>query len=328
MRRILILMAGIMLVVTTAGFGAGAAEGDVIRLGHIRDTSHPTHLGALRFQEIVEAETDLEVNVFPDSQLGDPQEMFAQLQTGDLEMVYGGINTFAWIDGGEPFEITAIPFLYRDYEHMRDALNADFFAPVIEQAEEDTGIRVLAITGDTAPRGLSTTDREVRHADDFQGLTVRTAAAESVLRAMEALGATPEQVPYDELYIALQTGVVDAQENGVIATMTDSFYEVQNYYIQTDYIRDVETFYGNPQWWDSLDESDQSVILAAAEEAGELVTQLTQQELSAAYDYLADHLTVIRDPDIESIQDALEGVYDDWDGDLWPAGLLEQVSDM
>ncbi len=328
MQRVVFVCVVLLLAVATAGFGAGAAEDEVIRIGHIRDTNHPTHLGALRFQEIVEAETDLEVSVFPDSQLGDPQEMFAQLQTGDLEMVYGGINTFAWIDGAEAFEITAIPFLYRDYEHMREAMHADFFQPVIEEAEEETGIRIVAITGDTAPRGLSTRDREVRSAEDFEGLTVRTAAADSVLRAMEALGAIPEQVPYDELYVALQTGVVDAQENGVIATMTDSFYEVQDYYIQTDYIRDIETFYANPGFWDGLSEDERSVVEDAAEEAGELVTELTQRELSAAYEYLEDHLTVIRDPDIESIQDALDGVYDDWDGDLWPEGLLDKISDL
>lgn len=328
MRRIGIFTAVLLLLSAGMSFAAGAAEDDTIRIGHIRDTSHPTHLGALRFQEIVEEETDFDVNVFPDSQLGDPQEMFAQLQTGDLEMVYGGINTFAWIDGGEPFEITAIPFLYDDYDHMRNALTSDFFEPVIEQAEEDTGIKIVEIAGDTAPRGLSTSDREVRSAEDFEGLTVRTAAADSVIRGMEALGATPEQVPYDELYVALQTGVVDAQENGVIATMTDSFYEVQDYYIKTDYIRDIETFYAYPDFWNELEDEDQAVIESAADEAGALVTELTQQELSAAYDYLDDHLTVIRDPDIESIQEALDGVYDDWDGERWPEGLLEDIQNM
>ena len=64
--------------------------------------------------------------------------MFALMQTGDLEMVYGGINTFAWIKGGEAYEITAIPFLFKDYDHMRRSLQADFFKPIQEKAEKDT----------------------------------------------------------------------------------------------------------------------------------------------------------------------------------------------
>src|SRR3546814_11863279 len=102
------------------------------------------------------------------------------MQTGDLEMVYGGINTFAWIDGGEAFEITALPFLFRDYEHMKASLEADFFQPIIAAAEEETGIKIVAINGDTTPRGLTTTDRPVRKAAAFEGLKIRRSAERRV----------------------------------------------------------------------------------------------------------------------------------------------------
>ena len=106
-------------------FSGGQSEVRTIKLGHIRDEAHPTHKGALKFAELVFQGTDgrIKIEVFPNSQLGGIQEMFTQIQTGDLEMVYGGINTLGFIDGGDAFEITAIPFLYRDYEHMRNALN-------------------------------------------------------------------------------------------------------------------------------------------------------------------------------------------------------------
>jgi tripartite ATP-independent transporter DctP family solute receptor len=223
---------------------AGAQEKMSIRLGHIRDTNHPTHMAALKFKDMMNERSGgrIEIKVFPNSQLGGPKEMFAQMQTGDLEMVYGGINTFAWIKGGEAYEITAVPFLFRDYAHMSKALLSDFFKPIQEKAEKDTGIKIITINGDTAPRGLSTRDKPVYKADDFKGMKIRTAASPTVLAAMKTLGALPQQIAFSELYMALKTGLVDAQENGAIVVQSASLFEVQKYYMKTDYIRDIETF--------------------------------------------------------------------------------------
>ena len=312
-------------------FAAIDSQAEVIKLGHIRDIEHPTHKGALAFAKLVDERTQgrIKINVFPNSQLGGIQEMFTQLQTGDLAMVYGGINTLGFIDGGDAFEITAIPFLYRDYAHMRQALSADFFKPVIEDAEKKTGIKILNIAGDTAPRGL-TANRAIRVPKDFRGLKIRTAASEVVLRVMKKLGALPQQIPFAELYIALKTGVVDAQENGAIVVATKSLYEVQNYYMKTDYIRDIETFYIHPKFWNSLSEEDQKILMTASEEAGALVTDLTRQQLKEAYDILATKMTLIKPPelDLTAIRKQLEGVFDDWEGKKWPAGLLKKIGSM
>ena len=300
-------------------------------MGHIRDANHPTHQGALLFAELVNEGTDgrITVNVYPNSQLGGIQEMFAQMKTGDLAMTYGGINTMAFIKGGEAFEITAIPFLYRDYEHMRKALLSEEFAPVIKEAEKNTGVKILNITGDTAPRGL-TANRKITSPKDFKGLKIRTAASEVVLRVMKKLGALPQQVPFADLYVSLKTGVVDAQENGAITVMNTSMFEVQDYYMKTDYIRDIETFYMSPSFYDSLSEADRAVLLDASEKAGELVTKLTAEQLETAYEVLEQNMTVVKEPELklDEIREALNGVFDDWDGVRWPEGLLQKIQSM
>jgi len=319
------LMALLLLALMVVSFAA--AQGKlVIRIGHIRDTNHPSHMAALKFKELVEAGSQgrIEVKVFPNSQLGDPKQMFVLMQTGDLEMVYGGINTFAWIKGGEPYEITATPFLFKDYDHMRRSLQADFFKPIQEKAEKSTGIKIVNINGDTAPRGLSTRDRPVVKAEDFKGLKVRTAASPTVLRAMQALGALPQQIALSELYMALKTGVVDAQENGAIVVASSSLYEVQKYYTKTDYIRDIETFYMAADKWNKLSAADKDLILKSSEVAGNLETALTQKQLTDVYDFLKTKMTVL-EADLPSIQAKLQGVYDDYEGTKWPAGLLAKI---
>ena len=275
MKRVVLIVLGIVLVCSLA-FATGQKEKLVIKLGHIRDMEHPTQKAALKFAELVGQYSGgrIEVKVFPNSQLGGPAEMFSQLQSGDLEMVYGGINTIAWIGGGEPYEITSMPFLYRDYDHMRRALTADFFQPVQKQVEEATGIKIVNMAGDTAPRGLST-NRLVKSVQDLKGLKIRTAASETALRLWKHFGALPQQIAYADLYMALKTGIVEAQENGALVVASVKFFEVQKYYIRTDYIRDIETFYMSMPLWKRLSDANQRLIVRASEEAGAYETELT-----------------------------------------------------
>jgi tripartite ATP-independent transporter DctP family solute receptor len=313
------------IAVVAAAPGAEAAK--VIRIGHIRDTNHPTHAAALKFQEVLQAESKgaYEVKVYPNSQLGGPKEMFVQMQTGDLEMVYGGINTLAWIKGGEAFEITAIPFLFRDYAHMKKALEADFFKPIIAAAEKETGVKIVAINGDTAPRGLSSRDNPVNTATDFKGLKIRTAASPTVLKAMQTLGALPQQIPFADLYMALKTGVVDAQENGASVVLSSSLFEVQKYYMRTDYIRDVETFYMSLAIWNDLPAADRAMIAKAANAAGDFETQKLDEIMKDVYAKLGERMTVVV-PNLESIRQALAGAFDEFEGKKWPKGLIAQIA--
>ncbi len=323
-------LAILMIALAAAALSAQSRQ-TVIKLGHIRDPEHPTHKGALYFAQQVEARTNgrIRINVFPNSQLGGILEMFAQVKTGDLDIVYGGINTLAFIKGGDAFEITAVPFLFRDYQHMRAAMLSAEFAPLVAAAEKSTGMKILNITGDTAPRGL-TANRKILAPADFRGLKIRTAASEVVLRVMKKLGALPQQIPFADLYISLKTGVVDAQENGAITVANTSMFEVQKFYMVTDYIRDIETFYVNPKFHASLSAADQKVLYDVSEEAGALVTKLTREQLETAYAKLRQHMTVVTEPELrlDLIRRELEGVFNDWEGVKWPKGLLEKISRM
>lgn len=330
MKRVAFVLLGFLLV-CSLGFATGQEEKIVMKLGHIRDLEHPTHKAALKFAELVKeySQGRIEIKVFPNSQLGGPAEMFSQLQSGDLEMVYGGINTMAWIGGGEPYEITSMPFLYRDYDHMRRALKAGFFQPVQKQVEEATGIKIVNMAGDTAPRGLST-NRSAKSVKDLKGLKIRTAASETALRLWKHFGALPQQIAYAELYMALKTGVVEAQENGALVVASSKFYEVQKFYIRTDYIRDIETFYMSMPLWNRLSDKDKNLILKASEEAGGYETELTLKVIEDSYKILREKMTVTEPPelDIDSFRNSVVGLFNDWEGKKWPVGMLENIRNL
>lgn len=330
-RIVLILMVSFVLIVSVFAGGARDSGTMTLKLGHIRDTNHPTHKGAELFAQLVEERTNgrITVNVYPNSQLGGIEEMFAQIKTGDLDMVYGGINTLAFISGGEALEITAIPFLFRDYEHMRKCLLSPEFAPALEEAQENTGLKILNITGDTAPRGL-TANKKITVPDDFKGIKIRTAASDTVIRTMEKLGALPQQVALADLWMALKTNVVDAQENGAITVENNSLFEVKSYYMKTDYIRDIECFYMSPSLYERLSEEDRQILYEASEEAGALVTQLNEEQLDGVYDRLSEHMTIVEEPELrlDLFRETLDGLFNDWDGVRWPAGMLETFTNM
>ena len=319
-----------VFTLTAAGFATTAEAAKVsLKLGHIRADTSPTHKAAVKFAELVAQKTngEVEIKIFPNSQLGGILDMFTGMKAGSLDMVYGGINTYAWIKGGEVFQITSVAFLYRDYDHMRRVLLSPVFKPHLDAAEKATGIKVLNMNGDTAPRELSTRDKPVRTAADFKGLKIRIAESVLARAVFQRLGANPQVIPYADLYMALKQGVVDAQENGVIPIKNMSFYEVQKYLTLTHYVRDVETFYISPAKWQVLSPAQQKALLDASDEAGNLATELTKQELDEATKFLATKMTVI-EPDLASIQKALEGLYEEqFEGKLWPKGLLQQVRD-
>lgn len=323
----------LVAVLCFAAFAQGNSDSQTmtLKLGHIRDTEHPTHKGAELFASLVEERTGgrIKINIYPNSQLGGIEEMFTQLKTGDLDIVYDGINTMAFISGGEALEITAIPFLFRDYDHMRKCLLSEEFSGALEEAQEKTGIKILNITGDTAPRGL-TANKKITTPEDFKGLKIRTAASETVIRTMQKLGALPQQVALADLWMALKTNVVDAQENGAITVENNSYFEVQSYYMKTDYIRDICCFYISPILYDKLSEEDIQILYEASEEAGQLVTDLTNEQLESVYDRLSEHMTVVTEPELrlDLIREELDGLFNDWDGVKWPAGMLETFTNM
>lgn len=304
--------------------GAEIAE-RTLQLATIRTTDDPETQGAERFAELVAERTDdaVQIEVFPDSQLGDFTDIFAGMQIGDVDMFYEGISIYPTVEGAESFLVTSVPFIWDSYEQFLSVMESDYYQGLYDEAAEATGVRVIATRGDKEPRALSA-NRPIVTADDMQGLSIRIAEAPIPQAFANALGANPEVIPFSDLYLALSQGVVDAQENGAISMVTQSFYEVQDYYMPTDYIRDIASFYISDAIWQDLEPELQQIMHEAAIEAGDLVTDLAQAQLGDALETLDEEIEIV-EPDIESFRDALEGVFEDLDGDLWPEGVLEQT---
>jgi len=341
MRNILMLIFTGMFAVILMACGNGEsdeASGDVendtnteeadpinLKLGTIRTEDDPTTQAAMKFADIVNEKTDGQVNieVFPNSQIGDVIDMFSGMQSGTVDMVYEGISSYSWLDGAEVFNIISLPFYWEDYEQMTHVLNSEEFETYFEEAAQNTGVRVINAIGDTESRQL-TANRAVETAEDFKGLKIRTAESEIVQKSMAELGANPVVVPLSDLYMSLQQGIVDAQENGFITVENSSFHEVQDYLIQTDYIRDVKSWYISDDVWNQLSDNQKDIMYEASTEAGELQTELANEVIDESLEFLKGEMEYI-EPDLDSIRDALKDLAEEFDGNLWPEGLYDEV---
>jgi tripartite ATP-independent transporter DctP family solute receptor len=335
-RSALALTAVTALTLTGCGFVTGeqSASGDesgdcgevTLRLATIRTDDDPTTVAAQSFADDINEATDgkVTVQVFPNSQLGDANDLFAGMASGqDVDMFYEGISLYPTLEGASNFAVVSVPFMWDSYEQMRSVLETDRFKELLDDAAEKTGVRVVATAGDAEPRALSA-NRPIRTADDMAGLKLRIADAPMPQAFATALGAEPTVVPLSDLYLALRQGVVDGQENGAITMVNQSLYEVQPYYMPTNYIRDVRSWYVSDQVWGSLCAEQQDAIKEQADKAGEVATEEVAAQLDKAVDTLDEKIEVV-EPDVESFRTALDGAFEQFDGELWEKGLLEET---
>lgn len=306
--------------------GGGECRDQTLRLATIRSEDDPTTLGATAFAEGVATATDgqITVEVYPNSQLGDANDLYAGVAAGDnLDMFYEGISTYSTLAGAEAFTVTTVPFLWEDYEQFDAVLRSDRYAELLEEAADATGARVVAIGGFGEPRALSA-NRAITTADDMAGLKLRIADAPLPQEFAKALDAQPQVVALSDLYFSLRQGVVEAQENGAITMVNQSLMEVQEYYMPIDYILDIRVWYFTDSTWQSICSEHQDVIRAEAEKAGQITTDETDEQMQEAMATLEEHLTVV-DVDVDSFREALDGAFEQFDGELWPEGLLEET---
>lgn len=307
----------------------GTCAPQSLRLATIRAESDPATLGANKFAELISESTEgrVKVQVFPNSQLGDVNSIFAGLSSGqEVDMFYEGISIYPTLEGAKAFTIVSVPFMWDSYEQLTGVLKSERFSGLLEDAATNSGVRIIAIEGDAEPRALSA-DRPIPTPQEMRGLKLRIAEAPMPQAFARALGAEPEVIPLADLYLALRQGVADAQENGAITMLNQSLDEVQNYFMPTNYIRDARSWYVNDTWWAGLCEDDRTAITDAAVEAGRLNTAEVDKQLTAAEQELAATINVVQ-PDIAAFRAALDGQFDKFDGDLWPQGLLAEVEEL
>ena len=205
---------------------AGSLSAAELKWAHVYEQGSSYHKWATWAAEQVAERTEgrVTINVFPASQLGNESDINEGLTIGSVDMIYTGPN-FAERDYG-PIAISDYPFMLKDYDHWKAYRDSDLFQDLSAGYKEATGHTVMGITW-YGYRHV-TSNFPITEPADMEGLKIRVPDSPVMVMFPNAVGANPTPIAFAEVYLALQQGVVDAQENPLPTIQFKKFYEVQS----------------------------------------------------------------------------------------------------
>ncbi len=272
-------------------------------------TDDPLYKGLEIFKQKVEEGTggNLEVRLFPSSQLGKDEDV--------LEQARAGGNVAVVVDGGrlavftKEFGILGAPFLAQGFDGIRKVVTSELFEGWVKKLHDDAGLQVLSFNWWQGERHLLT-NVPVKTPADLKGIRMRTPGAPVWMETISAMGATPTPMGWTEVYPALQQHVIDAAEAQDPATYGARLYEVIKYITKTGHINLITGIVTSGSWFDSLPADYQKVLRAEALAAGDEASRMTQESLANYEKMMADKGVEIDEIDVTPFVEATAGVYD------------------
>ncbi|WP_419936624.1 TRAP transporter substrate-binding protein [Candidatus Palauibacter sp.] len=216
------------------GCGGGGESGLVeLSLGHVGSPGSLYDVTANEFARRVNERLAgrAELHVYGSSQLGGDDAMLQRLRLGTLDMSLPSTIMSSMVDAFGLFEM---PYLVRDREHMKRIEEAVVWPDLAPRAEE-AGYRILAVW-ENGFRHITNSRRPIHGPEDLSGIKLRTPRGVWRVKLFQALGANPTPMPFSEVFVALQTGVMDGQENPLTQVTSAKLHEVQDYLSLTGHV--------------------------------------------------------------------------------------------
>lgn len=286
-----------ILVISLALTSTAFATVD-IQLAHTGSLDHQYNIGAQAFKKFVEERShgEMKVTIFPQAQLGSEREECEGVRMGTLNMTILSVSGALpnWVPEMQVLE--AIPFLFENRKQVYGVLDGPF-GQKLSGIMEAKGFKNLGYM-EVGFRNFTTGKKPVRSPADLAGMKIRVQESKIWMEFIKALGAIPTPVPFDELYSALQQGVVDGEENPIPTVMSMKFYEVQKCMTLDRHTYTACAVLANPKWFSKLTAEQQKLISEAVKDA--VVEQrktLESKEVADLQKLKASGVTVIENPD-------------------------------
>ena len=301
-----------VLALTACALLPLAAHAQAIRLtlGHGAAPGNPRHEASVRFAEVVKARSNgrIEVQVAPSAQLGDDAAMVTALRTGALDI---SANSQGAVANAVPeYAAFGMPFLFTSPAAAFRLLDGPLGKELAERSA-DKGM-VLLGTWDNGIRHMTNSRRPITKVEDMKGLKMRVPPDATLVDIMKSLGAESQQIKFAELYVALQQGVVDGQENPLANIHASKLYEVQKHLALTNHQFQMTPLLMSKRTWDKLSEADKRIVQEAAAEATVLQRKLSQEADEKLLAELKAKGVQVTTPDKAAFEKATAAVDDKW----------------
>ena len=232
-----------------------------LKLAHPNPETHIFHKAALEFKKEVEAKSNgnITVNIFPANQLGGSKEIVQSVSLGAVELNISGSAQFSAFNSD--LEALDLPFLFATREDAYRKLDGEAGAYLAKPLEKKN-IKVLGYL-DGGFRSMFNSQRPLVHPQDFKGLPVRVQDSSVYMDMMSSMGALPTFLPWGDLYVSIQQGIVQAGEAGVAQIYAQRFYEVAKYVSLTNHTFTTNPFVMANNKWKALPGDYQELLMEA-----------------------------------------------------------------
>ena len=320
------IVSAMLIVTLTCGLGLTACGGvqgsssgtetaEVQRYAWPLGSSSPedtvTQIYAEKFAEEVERLSggSMKISVYPNSVLGGDRELLESCKDGDIPFVVQ--NTAPQVTFMKDTAVFDMPALFETIDEVREHVDNPEFMELMQQVYRDGGYELLGY----ADQGfrVMTTNKKVENLSDFKGQKIRTMENSYHMAYWKNLGASPTPMTFSEVYIGLQQGTIDAQENPYEVIVSNNLYEQQDYVVETNHLPHLISLIVNDDFFKDLPEDEQEIMT----EAAQLATEYAREQSDAR---IADKVAVIEDSGTQiiklsdetrkEIREASQGVYD------------------
>jgi tripartite ATP-independent transporter DctP family solute receptor len=277
--------------------------------------AHPMNRRAKEMADAIKAETNgrVEIQIFPSNQLGSDTDMLSQLRSGGIEFfTLSGLILSTLVPVAS---INGIGFAFPDYPSVWKAMDGDLGQYVRNQIAKANLVAMEKIW-DNGFRQTTSSTKPIQGPEDLKGFKIRVPVSPLWTSMYKAFDSAPASINFSEVYTALQTKVVDGQENPLAIIATAKLYEVQKYCSLTNHMWDGFWFLANRRAWERLPESLRTVVAKHVNAAGVKEREDVAQLNAGLQKELTDKGMVINQPKAEAFRDKLRsaGFYAEWKG--------------
>lgn len=280
-----------------------------LKWAHVYETPEPYHTEAVWAAGEIARLTNnkYQIDVFPASQLGNENQINEGLTLGTVDMIYTGVAFAGSIH--KPIAITNAPFILRDFDHWKAYRDSKLFRDIASGYEQKTKHKVTALT--YYGQRHVTANKAINKPEDMKGMKLRVPPAPLFLMFTKSVGANATPIAFAEVYLALQQGTVDGQENPLPTIMAKKFYEVQSHIMLTGHITESLLSIVGSHVWARLNDSEKKIfdetLRTAAARASD---KIRESELKLADEFRKLGKTVVS-PDREAFRKAAVPLHND-----------------
>ena len=296
-----LLAAAVVAIAGTTTLPAAAQT--KLKWAHVYETSEPYHTESVWAAEEIKKRTNgkFDIQVFPASSLGKESDINQGLTLGTVDMIISGPSFAA--RAYPRIGIAYYPFIFRDGEHLLAYSKSAVFKEMTDEFRAKTGIQITAYTYYGARH--TTAQKAFTNCEGMKGLKIRVPDVPAYTATPKACGANPTPIAFAEVYLALQNGTVDAQENPLTTIEAKKFYEVQKAIMLTGHIVDGLTTQIAPHVWNKLTDAEKTMFTDVTREAAARATaQIKKREAELADEFKKKGLQIVT-VDRKSFSDAV-----------------------